>query len=347
MQSRKMTMKDIADALGVSAMTVSKALNNKPGISEHTRRRVQDMAREIGYVPNLSAKSLRTNHSGTLGVVLSDSSEMVTSKVLRAIEDAGAEQGYNVIVANTDHNPQRERKAIRTLVSKQIDGLVMVAPLLYAETDIASLRQYDKPFVFLMRKNDSAPLDSVINDNHLGGWQIIEHLISEGCSRFLFLLIDNSQSSAERREGCLKALEAHGIGEADCLFLYTKPNIDMARCALAEQLARDGNFDAVVCGCDVQAIGAMDALLQAGRQIPRDVCLTGYDGVELAQYLRVPLTTVNQPFYEIGWQGTEILMDRIKYRDMPVRKIVLKSELVCRESSLRRRNPGIRGVLHF
>ena len=98
------------------------------------------------------------------------------------------------------------------------------------------------------------------------------------------------------------------------------------------------DYDAVVCGCDVQAVGAMDALLRHGMRIPRDVCLTGYDGITLAEYLRVPLTTVNQPFYEIGRQGTEILLDRIMYPDMSVRKIVLKSELVCRESSLRRKN---------
>ena len=81
----------------------------------------------------------------------------------------------------------------------------------------------------------------------------------------------------------------------------------------------------------------MDALISAGKRIPQDVCLTGYDGLELVQYLRVPLTTVNQPLYEIGKQGTEILLDRIKYRDMPVRKIVLKSKLVCRESTMRRK----------
>lgn len=337
MQQKKMTMKDIAEAVGVSTMTVSKVLNNKPGISDLTRRRVLDTAREIGYVPNLTAKSLRTNRSGTLGVVLSDSSEMVTSKVLRAIEDTCAERGCNVIVMNTDHNPDHERKAIETLMSKQIDGLIMVAPMLCDEADIEALRQYDRPFVFLMRKNDSLPLDSVINDNYLGGWQIIEHLIIEGCSKFLFLMIENSRSSTERREGMMDALALHRVDELSCRFLYSAPSIESARRVIEEQLSLDADFDAVVCGCDVQAIGAMDALLSAGIQIPQDVCITGYDGIELAQYLRVPLTTVNQPLYEIGRQGTEILLDRVKYRDMPVRKIVLKSELACRESSLRRK----------
>lgn len=337
MQSKKTTMKDIADRLGVSVMTVSKAINHKPGISEETRQRVLEVAGEIGYVQNLVAKSLRTNRSGTLGVVLSDSSEMVTSKVLRAIEDTCDAHGCNVIVANTDHSPERERRAVDTLISKQIDGLIMVAPLLCSEADVEALRQREKPFVFLMRKNDSVALDSVINDNYLGGWQIIEHLAAEGCQRFLFLMIRDSQSGVERMEGFKDALALRHIDIDARAILYSAPSIESAREAMAERLKRGFDFDAVVCGCDVQAVGAMDALLSAGLRIPQDVCITGYDGVELAQYLRVPLTTVNQPFYEIGRQGTEILLDRLKYRDMPVRKIVLKSQLVCRESSLRRK----------
>lgn len=340
MQPRKYTMKDIAEMVNVSAMTVSKVINNKPGISEKTRRRVLEAAEQLGYVPNLTAKSLRTNRTGTLGVVLSDSSEMVTTKVMHAIGDVCDAHGYDVILANTDHCPQRERKAINTMMSKRIDGLIMVAPLLYTEEDVEALRRFDIPFIFMMRKNDSVPLDSVINDNYLGGRQIIEHLVGEGCQRFMFLLIENSLSSNERREGFLDALALHRIDDRKCRFLYAAPNIESARRVMAEQLRQDADFDVVVCGCDVQAIGVMDALLSAGIRIPQDVCITGYDGVELAQYLRVPLTTVNQPFYEIGRQGTEILLDRIKYRDMPVRKIVLKSELVCRESSMRREFHG-------
>ena len=337
----KATLKDIAEAAGVSAMTVSRAINNKPGISEETRQRVLKAVQETGYVPNFSAKSLRMRESRTLGVVLSDSSAMVTSKVLRAVEDTCAEQGYSVIVANTDHNVEREREAVRTLFSKQIDGLLLVAPLAYECEDIEAIRKYDKPFVLLMRKNDSLDLDSVINDNYLGGGQIIEHLLEEGCSRFQFLLIENSQSSFERREGCLRALSACGLSESDCRFAYTAPQIEAAESAMRGILeSGDLNFDAVVCGCDVQAIGAMSALLDAGIRIPQDVCLTGYDGVDLARYLRVPLTTVNQPLYDIGRQGTEILLERIKYPDMPVRKIVLKSELSRRESSLRHRHRG-------
>lgn len=338
MQAKKNnTMKNIAESVGVSVMTVSKAINNKPGISENTRRRVLDTAREMGYVQNLTAKNLRTHRSGTLGVVLSDSSEMVTSKVLRAIEDTCDQNGYNVIVSNTDRDPLRERGAVNTLMGKQIDGLVMVAPMLCSADDIEWLRQFDKPFVFLMRKNDSVPLDSVINDNYLGGWQIIEHLIGEGCQRFLFLMIENSQSGAERLNGFMDALRQHHVDEKNCRFIYTAPSIESARTAMLRQLGGPVDFDVVVSGCDVQAIGAMDALLSAGVRIPQDVCVTGYDGVELAQYLRVPLTTVNQPLYDIGRQGTEILLDRIKYHDMPVRKIVLKSKLVCRESSQRRK----------
>ena len=338
MLQKKVTLKDIAAAAGVSVMSVSNAINNKPGISEETRRRILKTVEEIGYVPNYSAKSLRTSESRTLGVVLSDSSEMVTSRVLKAIGDTCEQHDYNMILANTDHSREREMDAVRTLFGKQIDGLLMVAPLLNSREDIEALRQYDTPFVFLMRKNDSVDLDSVINDNYLGGWQVIEHLIEEGCSRFLFLLIDGSMTSAERKDGCMQALKAHGIGPEACGFIYSAPHIDAAETAMGQVLqSGEFDYDAVVCGCDVQAIGAMSALLEAGKRIPRDVCLTGYDGVELAKYLRVGLTTVTQPLYEIGRQGTEILLDRIKYRDMPVRKVVLKSELSVRESSMRRK----------
>ena len=126
----KPTLKDIAQAAGVSAMTVSKALNGKPGVSEERRKEIRDIAERMNYAPNLIAKSLRVDETKTIGVVLSDTSEMVLSKVLRGIQDGATNHGYSVIIANTDHQPERELQAIRTLLSKQIDGLILVAPTL-------------------------------------------------------------------------------------------------------------------------------------------------------------------------------------------------------------------------
>lgn len=329
----KPTLKDIAQAAGVSAMTVSKALNGKPGVSDNRRREICDIAERMNYTPNLIAKSLRVDETKTIGVVLSDTSEMVTSKVLRGIQDGATERGYSIIIANTDHQPERELQSIRTLLSKQIDGLILVAPTLYTNEHIAFLKNFGIPFLFLMRKNDHSEIDTVINDNYLGGYQSIAHLVDEGCHSFQILSLSNSQSSQEREKGYRQAFSDFKIPVSPEPFHAVTPFVEAGYDAAKQLLAQGMRFDALVCGCDTVAIGAMDALLEAGVKIPSSVRLIGYDGIDLARYLRIPLSTMAQPLYDIGLNGIEILIDRIHFPQMPVRKLVLKSELVVRRST--------------
>lgn len=329
----KPTLKDIAQAAGVSAMTVSKALNGKPGVSEDRRKEICDIAERMNYAPNLIAKSLRVDETKTIGVVLSDTSEMVISKVLRGIQDGATNHGYSIIIANTDHQPERELQSIRTLLSKQIDGLILVAPTLYTNGHIAFLKSFGIPFIFLMRKNDHSEIDTVINDNYLGGYQSIAHLVSEGCRSFQILSLSNSQSSQEREKGYWQAFSDFKISASPKQFHAVTPFVEAGYNAAKQLLAQGVRFDALVCGCDTVAIGAMDALLEAGVKIPSSVRLIGYDGIDLARYLRIPLSTMAQPLYAIGLNGIEILLDRIHFSQMPVRKLVLKSELVVRQST--------------
>ena len=329
----KPTLKDIAQVAGVSAMTVSKALNGKPGVSEDRRREICDIAERMNYAPNLIAKSLRVDETKTIGVVLSDTSEMVISKVLRGIQDGATNHGYSIIIANTDHQPERELQSIRTLLSKQIDGLILVAPTLYTNEHIAFLKSFGIPFIFLMRKNDHSEIDTVINDNYLGGYQSIAHLVSEGCRSFQILSLSNSQSSQEREKGYRQAFSDFKIPASPNQFHAVTPFVEAGYNAAKQLLAQGVRFDALVCGCDTVAIGAMDALLEAGVKIPSSVRLIGYDGIDLARYLRIPLSSMAQPLYAIGLNGIEILLDRIHFPQMPVRKLVLKSELVVRQST--------------
>lgn len=329
----KITLKDIAKEAGVSAMTVSKALNNKPGISPERRAYILQIAKQMNYMPNSIAVSLRSSRSKTIGVVLSDSSEMVTSKVLRGIQDGASEKDYNVIVSNTDHRPETEKKAVSTLMAKQIDGLILVAPLFYSAEDLAHLKSLGIPFILLMRKNDSFNVDSVINDNYLGGYQSIEHLVKAKCRQFQILALANSQSGSDREKGYLQAFKDFKIPETSVCTNYIAPSIDAGHDAVTHLLKSGSKFDALVCGCDTIAIGAMEALLDAGIRIPEDVKLIGYDGVHLGKYLRVPLSTIEQPLYQIGFTGVGILLDRIQYPDMAIRKVVLPSTLIARTSS--------------
>lgn len=329
------TLKDVAKEAGVSAMSVSKALNNKPGVSAETRQRILDVAQRMHYTQNLVARSLRVDETKTIGVVLSDCSELVTNKILRGIQEVASSQGYSVILSNTDHVAEAERVAVQTLVSKRIDGLILVAPLLYTNENIAWLQGFGVPFVMLMRENSQSTIDTIINDNYLGGYQTMEHLIHEGCKSFAFLLLRNSISSKERLNGYRQAMHDYKISNDSCVFSEVLPFYDEGFTAANSLMEEIRRCDALVCACDTVAIGAMGALLDAGVRIPQDISITGYDGVDFCKYLRVPLTTVAQPLYEIGLHGTEVLLDRIKYPQAPVRKLVLKSELIVRESSSR------------
>ncbi len=340
---KRVTIKDVAREAGVSAMSVSKALNHKPGLSEETRRRILETAHKLNYSQNMIAKSLRVEETRTIGVVLSDSSEMVLSKILRGIQDAATKEDYSIIIANTDHQVELEKKSVRTLANKRIDGLIMVAPLCYSADDIDWLGHFGMPVVLLMRQNDKKQIDTVINDNFLGGYRITEHLIKCGCKEPAFLtLTQASQSGMERLSGCMQALKDYKLELDADKVLYTPPFINDGYANAKKLLAGGKKFDGVVCGCDTIAIGAMEALREAGMKIPQDVRVTGYDDIELAGYLRTALTTMKQPLYEIGRQGLEILLDRIKYQDIPVRKIVIKSELIVRESTVSSAGPGAR-----
>ena len=329
------TLKDIAKAAGVSAMSVSKALNNKQGISEETRKRILKAAEELHYTQNMVAKSLRTEETLTIGVVLSDSSEMVTSRILRGISDMAKENHYSVIIANTDHSEETEKQAVETLINKRIDGLIMVAPIGNSTDYMNWLENFRIPLVLLMRHSQHQSVDTVINDNFLGGYLLVEHLAQQKCRSFAFLPLVNSQAGRERIAGYSQALGQLKIDFETCPTVYVPPFIDDGYLGAKKLLESGARFDALVCGCDTIAIGAMSALLEAGVSIPKDVCVTGYDGIELTSYLMVPLTTMVQPLYKMGRQGTEILLDRIKYPSIPVRKIILKSELLVQRSTQR------------
>ena len=335
MAGKRTTLRDVAVAAGVSTMSVSKALNNKGGLSPKTVKHILEVARQLNYQPNLVAKSLRLDETKTLGVVVSDSSEMVVAKVLRGIADYAEEQGYNIIISNTDSDRQKERRAVETLISKCIDGLLIVASTLTSDEDSEWLKSLGIPIILLMRENKHASLDCVMNNNYDGGYQLARHLIECGCRRFGFISLTSiSQSGLDRMDGASQALKESGIPCNPDHVLFSLPMIQNGYESAKQLMQKDEAFDAIVCGCDLIAVGAMEALRELGIEIPRRLRICGYDDIELAGYLRVPLTTMRQPLYEIGQKGVQMILERIISPQMPVQRVILNSTLVVRGSSV-------------
>lgn len=331
----KVTLKDVAQAANVSAMTVSKVLNGKPGISKQTREAILEIAERMNYSPNLIAKSLRVNKTKTVGVILSNTSEMVTSTVLRGIQDVAEIQGYSVLRSNTDRKIEREMEAIRTLISKRVDGLILIAPMLHSDEDISELQKLQIPLISLLRKKDSMSIDTVTGDNFFGGYKSVQHLIEQGCRSFQVIALSDIYGLSDRQAGYEQAFRDFRVPQ-DCVnVVYGGPFVDSGYRTMNRIFSESkADFDAVICSCDMIAIGAMESLLEHGVRIPQDVRVIGYDGIYMAKYLRVPLTTIEQPLHQIGEEGMRILLERIHFPNISVRKIVLKNELVVRASTV-------------
>jgi len=316
-------------------MTVSRVLNGNGAVSEKTRLKVQEAAWELHYYGNSVARSLRVNETKTIGVVLSDSSEMVLSTVLRSIQDVAGENGYTVITANTDKRQTRERHAVETLLQKHIDGLIMVAPLSFSREDIRWLKGLGIPFVMLMRSCDDKDVDSVMNDNEQGGYMAGKYLCSIGCRRFAFLPLRNSPSSQARLDGFYRAMDSRNIPHGESLVQEVTQDAEVGYETASSMADTLRTYDAVVCGCDTVAMGVMRALADQGIRIPEDILVMGYDGIEVGRYMVTPLTTIAQPFAQIGKEGMEVLLKRIRDPHAPARKIMFEGELLIRESTKR------------
>ena len=334
MFKRNATLKDIANEAGISTTAVSKVLNDRGGVSKETEQRVREIAARLNYRPNIVAKSLKTNNTKTIGFVVSDSSQSFFASVIKGAEDRAQVLGYNVILVNTNRSGEHEKQAISTLIGKRVDGLLLASSMLTKERDIEFLNSLNIPYVFLVRRSEYGNAPFVGNDNVAGAQTMVEYLIRTGSRKIHFLNMDReSTSSVNRLEGYIRALESHGIPYDASLVHYAKPDIQEGYVVIRRILESGIDVQALFCGCDVLSIGAIEAITERGLRIPEDIRVCGYDDIELAAYLRFPLTTMRQPKEEIGIKGVNVLVNSINQKGDKNKVIVLASDLIIRKST--------------
>lgn len=329
---KKVTMRQVAELAGVSTMTVSKALADKPGISRKTKDLVIAAAKELNYLPNALAASFRTKRTNTIGVVMAEHLLDVFPPVFRGIEAAAAAHGYSTVLGNTAH--ASERDIIHMLASNLVDGIIVNSPLRFGPEERELLDAAGIPYVLTMRTHPDDQVTTVQNNNYAGAYAMVEHLVKGGARRFLFLALeDRLTCGGERLRGWTDALTAHGINPKSQRVVTTPPGIESGRQAIRAQLEKERTWDAVVCGSDTQAIGAIEELVARGIAIPGEVKVTGYDGMPMSRHLRIPLTTIQQALYEIGKTSMQLLNDRIADPSLPAQQIQITGKLVVRESA--------------
>ena len=334
------TMKDIAQELGISIGTVSKVLRDHPDISPETRERVRKRMRELNYRPNLAARALVTGRTHTIGLVVPDLVHPFFGEVAGGLSRLLRKQGYGLIISSSDEDLELENRAIEQLLARRVDALILASS--QKGPDFFRIVEEQKtPFILIDRKPEGAKVNFVGVDDEEIGRMATEHLIEMGCRRIAHIGGPGISTAIGRLRGYRQALERHGL-PIDPKYVISREHADEASDAtgyeaMTKLLAVKQPPDGVFCYNDPTAMGAMQGALDKGIRIPRDLALIGAGNVRYAKFLRVPLSTIDQHSDDIGDRAARLALKLIESKTQPKPKsILLSPRLVVRESSARR-----------
>ena len=332
-------LKDIARDLGVSPVTISKALRNHPDISKATRERVEQRVKELGYRPNLTARSLVTGRSSLIGLIVPDLIHPFFAEVAKGLSAAVRERGYFLVMSSSDEDPALEQQEIEQMLAHRLDALVIASCQMNANS-LAEVRLGDTPLVLVDRFFDSFHSHFVGSDDYAAGKLATEHLLSIGCKRIAHIRGPETNVGSRRCKAFLDTLTKHGV---TCPPEY----IVSARTVDAEGQERGAEAfrqlaglrrppDGVFCYNDVVAIGTIGEALKMGLQVPEDVAVIGCGNLHIDELIRVPLSSVDQRSREIGTRTAKLVLEILSadVKSDP-RRVVLQPRLVPRASTMR------------
>lgn len=334
------TIKDIANYTGFSVTTISLVLNGKAKkIPQSTKDIILEAVEKLNYHPNQLAVGLVKKRTQTIGLIISDVSNIFFSTLAKGVEDACRERGWNLILCNTNDKHERDLAYIQVLADKGVDGVIFCMALdsdrKKSKESIELLEKLKIPFVMVDRYLEEADCSSVIVNHVQGGYMATKYLIEMGhrrigCVTGPFGLEDSN----ERLAGYKRALEAYGI--AYCPELIFEGEYDRESGAKAAEYFRDKNVDAIFAFNDMSAYGVYGELKKNGVSVPKDISLIGYDDIFFSEILDVPLTTVRQPVYDMGVEGVKLLLEEGCGGEGAKRCITFQPTLTIRESVRKR-----------
>jgi LacI family transcriptional regulator len=332
------TIKDVALRAGVSVTTVSHVVNDTRHVSAKGRERVELAIRELGYVPNAMARSLKSNTTSTLGMLIPNSSNPYFAEIVRIVEDRCFGAGYTLVLCNTDDEPHRQSVYLQVLAERRIDGLIVVSTGAGDDDSLVTqLRGLRMPTVLVDREIADPACDLVETAHMQGGLLAVRHLLSLGHKRIACIGGPVGVMPSEQRiEGWRMALaEAGATPNADALLwrggFTSQGGYEAMHAILRTEQAPSAVF---VCN-DLMAIGALRAAHESGVRVPDDLSIVGFDDIELSAYTSPALTTVAQPKERIGALAVDMLLERVGGKRRDARKVVLQPELRVRASTAR------------
>jgi LacI family transcriptional regulator len=339
---KETTLKEIAETLGISITTVSKALKNYSDVSEKTRKAVIALAEELNYTPNSFAVNLRTKESKTIGLIIPEVVHHFFSNVINGIIAEAEKKGYLVIILQSNESLELERKQVELLINKRVDGIIMsLSNESNNDFHIKEILRKEIPFVQFDKISKLIPSSKVIINDQKAAMEAVQHLIDKGCKKIAHIRgLENPQNSIDRFIGYKKALEKNGI-PFDSKLVYTcksitfEQGVEFAKQIVEENLGIDGIFVIT----DLVAIGVLAHFNEIGIQVPNQIAIIGFSNWFVSQVITPKLSTVDQPNYEMGVAAFELLLEEINCRKdgkvFTPRTIELGTSIIERDSTLK------------
>ena len=329
---RQPSIKDIARLARVSHPTVSRALQNSPLVNAKTAEKIRKIAKESGYRASAVARGLVTKRTRTIGLVVTTVADPFTSEVVSGIEQTANDHGYCVYLADSNADPERERKVVQAFAEQRVDGIIITSSRVGA-LYLPLLEEMRVPIVLLNDQHPGAFVHSVMICNQEGSRMVAEHLTGLGHRRIAYIGDQfGYQSDTERLAGYQEALDAAGIPFLAELVVRGDGKPEAAMRAMDTLLALNNPPTAVCCYNDMTALGAMRSIHMHGLRVPEEISVVGFDDLFVASYTQPPLTTVRQPMRRMGQLAMENLIKLMSGHESVVR-IKVKAELVVREST--------------
>lgn len=336
----RVTIRDVADRVGVHPSTVSRVLNpaTRGRITPEIVRQVTAAAEDMGYRPNQAAQGLRTSRTRTVGVLIPDITNPLFPPIIRGIEDALGAAGYTAILGNTDNVPDREREAVATMRARQVDGLIL-ATARRDDPIVSDCIADHLPLILVNRSSDADGVSSVINDDALGIARVVHHLKVLGHRYIAHIAGPRALSTGEaRRRSFITAMRAEELPLDPALIAETAAfsedeGLRAAARLIAGKTEGGARFTAIVAANDLLALGVYEALAEAGLSCPADVSVTGFNDMPFIDRVAPPLTTVRIPQYDMGREAARRLIELIDTPGSPARSTTLRPELVVRGST--------------
>lgn len=334
---KEVTIYDLARKLNVSIATVSRALKDDPVVSKKTKKKIFDLAEEMGYRYNHFARNLREQRTYTIGVIVPRLNSYFMSTVIAGIESVANNEGYTLIISQSSESAGKEITNAKTMFNNRVDG--MLVSLAYDTEDISHFDQFIKkniPLIFFDRVNDHPECTSVLIDNRKSAYEATNHLIAQGCRRIVHITaMPKRNVYIDRLAGYKQALADHQLPFDEKYLLINNLSQEAGVQAAAAILQMNPLPDAVFAANDNCAVGCMLALKKAGIRIPTDIAFAGFNNDPVSTVIEPNLTTINYPGYKMGEMAAASLINHLNGVNSidATNTILLRSELIIRASS--------------